>query len=228
MEQKRCNRCQVTKPLNEFHWDSHSSDGHRGICADCWSPGRTPGPVNARRTHIELSEELASGIRICRICQVPKALLTDFYISQRQSGPLHYSTDCKACRLSGRTRPGPKIRLLHTSDHTQRRESLLRKKRHDGRARIWYQKLTVIKHYGPACDCCGETDAHFLQVDHVNGGGGRHRRSLAKHAGCHFYDWLIKQGFPKGYRILCANCNCALGYYGFCPHQGIGKQISLL
>jgi hypothetical protein len=34
------------------------------------------------------------------------------------------------------------------------------------------------------------------------------------------YDDVIKQGFPKDrFRLLCHNCNCARGYYGYCPHE---------
>jgi hypothetical protein len=33
------------------------------------------------------------------------------------------------------------------------------------------------------------------------------------------YRWLISSGFPEGFRVLCHNCNQAIGLYGFCPHQ---------
>jgi hypothetical protein len=29
---------------------------------------------------------------------------------------------------------------------------------------------------------------------------------------------LARNGFPDGYRVLCHNCNMALGQYGYCPH----------
>ena len=30
--------------------------------------------------------------------------------------------------------------------------------------------------------------------------------------------WLINERFPEGFRVLCHNCNQAIGYYGECPH----------
>lgn len=42
------------------------------------------------------------------------------------------------------------------------------------------------------------------------------------------YLWLRKRGFPKQVvidstvetlRVLCANCNMARGWYGYCPHK---------
>jgi hypothetical protein len=225
---KRCSKCQQEKPLDEFHWDSHQPDAHREICADCKNPGRTPGPVNRRRNPSEMAAELASGVRICRVCQVPKALDGDFYRSVLKNGAVQYSTDCKECRRLEYPEKAPVIRVLHTKYHQENREGLLFRKRLTNRSRLWNYKLQVFRHYGLMCACCGEKEIHFLQIDHISGGGNRHRASLEKHAGWHFYAWLVKQGFPPGYRTLCANCNSALGYYGFCPHDGKGKQIRLL
>jgi hypothetical protein len=32
-------------------------------------------------------------------------------------------------------------------------------------------------------------------------------------------DWLIREKLPDGFRVLCHNCNQAIGYYGVCPHE---------
>jgi hypothetical protein len=32
-------------------------------------------------------------------------------------------------------------------------------------------------------------------------------------------NWIHSNGFPEGFRVLCHNCNSALGYYGHCPHD---------
>mgnify|MGYP001568273127 CR=1 FL=1 len=39
--------------------------------------------------------------------------------------------------------------------------------------------------------------------------------------GSAFYRWLKQQGYPPGIRVLCFNCNCALGLFGYCPHGTI-------
>lgn len=73
----------------------------------------------------------------------------------------------------------------------------------------------------PKCACCGETNIEFLSIDHINQNGAEHRRTLPKNRRCGsgFYNWLIKNGFPEGYRVLCLNCNFALGHFGYCPHE---------
>lgn len=70
--------------------------------------------------------------------------------------------------------------------------------------------------YGGKCVCCGEDRHEFLTIDHVNGGGSEHRRRM----GSKTYRWLKKYKFPKeGFRLLCSNCNNALGLFGYCPHE---------
>jgi hypothetical protein len=82
-------------------------------------------------------------------------------------------------------------------------------------------KLEVLKHYGNGqCECCGEGHEAFLTIDHVEGSGSRHRRThTGGKGGEAFYRWLKKNGFPKGYRVLCFNCNFAIWRLGTCPHQ---------
>jgi len=85
------------------------------------------------------------------------------------------------------------------------------------------QKNRILIHYGgnpPKCACCGEDKIEFLSIDHINGGGRKHRKEIGK-SGMPFYRWLIKNNFPNGYRVLCHNCNLSLGFYGYCPHNKI-------
>lgn len=82
----------------------------------------------------------------------------------------------------------------------------------------------VLDYYGNECSCCGETTPEFLSIDHINGGGNGHRKSLEangmkKHHGTGFYKWLIDNEYPEGYQLLCHNCNFAKGHYGVCPHK---------
>jgi len=89
-------------------------------------------------------------------------------------------------------------------------------------------KTAIFDAYGGAwCACCGEDTREFLTVDHIDGGGLRHRRELARTrdgregqiAGTSFYLWLKRNNFPPGYQVLCWNCNFAKGAFGICPHQ---------
>jgi len=81
----------------------------------------------------------------------------------------------------------------------------------------------VFEHYGgvpPKCICCGETIFEFLTIDHLKGGGTKHRKEL-KRNGDHFYLWLRQNNFPLGFQVLCYNCNCgrARTLNKTCPHK---------
>lgn len=80
-------------------------------------------------------------------------------------------------------------------------------------------KTLVVNAYGGKCICCGESEIHFLSIDHINSDGSAHRKSLGITAGRPFYRWLRDNGYPSGHQVLCYNCNCAKEYNGICPHQ---------
>lgn len=66
----------------------------------------------------------------------------------------------------------------------------------------------VFDHYGRICACCGT--ASDLSIDHPGGDGSTHRIELFGHrnaAGMRMYQWLIEQGFPDGFQVLCLPCN---------------------
>lgn len=80
------------------------------------------------------------------------------------------------------------------------------------------RRRELLDRYGGVCACCGESCFEFLTIDHINGGGTKHRQEL-KRRGDSFYKWLRQEGYPPGFRVLCHNCNAATGFYGYCPHQ---------
>lgn len=80
-------------------------------------------------------------------------------------------------------------------------------------------RCAVVRHYGGRCRCCGETQTEFLAIDHIAGNGNAERRELGR-AGSSFFRWLIQQGFPHGYQVLCHNCNMGKAHNGgACPHH---------
>lgn len=127
-----------------------------------------------------------------------------FYV-RRDDGSLH--SRCKSCASA-------------------RGKEAKRKRRAEGR--IPYEtashrrmRLALLAHYSggvPTCACCGETRIEFLSLDHVNGGGARHRAGLRGNASRSIYRDLTMRGYPPGFRVLCHNCNLAIGLYGYCPH----------
>jgi len=85
-------------------------------------------------------------------------------------------------------------------------------------------KIEAVAAYGGQCQCCGETELEFLTLDHVHGGGARHRRETKNSPG-----WLVakKEGYPPKYRLLCWNCNSsAFRGGGICVHQRRGCETT--
>lgn len=84
------------------------------------------------------------------------------------------------------------------------------------------RRLELIELYGGKCACCGETIQEFLTLDHIQGNGATERKQLSTRA---IYTKAMKmldeneEEARKTYRLLCWNCNCAIGHYGYCPHH---------
>lgn len=93
----------------------------------------------------------------------------------------------------------------------------LEKEREKNRRNHRLQKRMCIDHFGGKCACCGESRIEFLGLDHVDGDGRRHRKVI----GDIIYRWLIKNNFKSTVRlrVLCHNCNMAIGFHGYCPHN---------
>ena len=112
-----------------------------------------------------------------------------------------------------------KYRRKYVETHREKIREFARNK-----SRSW--KVLILSHYGgehPQCECCGESESKFLTVDHIKGGGKKHRKAIGKH-GNTFYRWLVQNEYPSGFRILCYNCNCASGHWGKCPHEEMRKN----
>jgi hypothetical protein len=83
-------------------------------------------------------------------------------------------------------------------------------------------RIEAIQHYGGACACCDESEFRFLTLDHINGGGGAHRKELK---GRRLASVLKQQNWPEDYQVLCWNCNCAKQFNGgICPHEEKRRQ----
>lgn len=89
------------------------------------------------------------------------------------------------------------------------------------RSKLYIQKVrlqALILYSGnpPHCRCCGETEYDFLTIEHINGGGRKHRQGKSSQT---FHLEIIKENNPDKYEVLCMNCNHAKGIHGICPHQ---------
>jgi hypothetical protein len=81
------------------------------------------------------------------------------------------------------------------------------------------RRLLVLQKYSknniPFCKCCKDKHLEFLTIDHINGGGNKHLKTISMD----IYSFLIKNNYPTGFRVLCMNCNWARRFNKKCPHQ---------
>ena len=63
----------------------------------------------------------------------------------------------------------------------------------------------VLDVLGRSCAICGFSDVRALQIDHINGGGRRHRLLLGSGNDPRFYKDVLENKYK--FQILCANCN---------------------
>ena len=137
---------------------------------------------------------------------------------------------CKDCNVKKpgdefywRTRNGNRTPLSYCKECHKERGAIYQlnnKEAHASRSRKYKKKLRIatIEAYGGKCDCCNESTTEFLAIDHVNGGGTKERRERFS-SPAQLQKWLRDNNYPDGYRVLCHNCNSALGFYGYCPHS---------
>jgi hypothetical protein len=128
----------------------------------------------------------------------------------------------RLCRQCGAEKPVEDFRHAHRWCHTC-------KECHATYGRVAKAKLRkrVLEHYGgvpPKCACCGESTQEFLQMNHINGGGGAHRKEEEVH-NKGLYRWLLDHGYPDGFNVLCANCNYATYLHGTCPHKKVVTNV---
>lgn len=102
-----------------------------------------------------------------------------------------------------------------------------------GLVKLRHEVIMAYGGYSCLCDHggepCGPKPSEFLCIDHIN---GRNKAKGSARGGYHHYRKLRRENFPPGYRVLCHNCNAALGFYGYCPmskteSQDIGRVSSL-
>lgn len=96
------------------------------------------------------------------------------------------------------------------------------------RDRCWAIRAEALRVFGgqvPECACCGESVERLLTLDHVDGNGREHERSLTK-SGVNWLWPLKRRGWvsESPLQVLCWNCNCGKQVNGgVCPHHGVEK-----
>lgn len=95
--------------------------------------------------------------------------------------------------------------------------------RDKARKRIAEIREEALAHYGGKCVCCSEEQKEFLTFDHIQGDGAEIRRLEGRGQQPRK---LKAAGFPGNVRVLCHNCNSAIGIYGMCPHGNLEPQAT--
>jgi len=150
------------------------------------------------------SKRIASGSKTCSVCKVIKPL-GDFCKNSRS--PTGYRGVCRPCEKTANGTNRAAGHLGWGPEHHKKANVKANRK----------LKLEVVRRYGGKCACCGESRPEFLSVDHEAGGGNRHRKEVPEAVS--LSKWLKRQGWPSGLRVLCMNCNLAIGSYESCPHK---------
>lgn len=92
------------------------------------------------------------------------------------------------------------------------------KRREDAKRYAMEARFKCIAHYSNGlnvCLCCEEDEYRFLTIDHINNDGYKHKNIRG-----YFCSWLVSQGYPEGYQVLCMNCNFGKSCNnGVCPHK---------
>jgi hypothetical protein len=187
---KVCRDCRETKPLTAFS-RRNDTGGYRNQCMKCHNGGMEIARCEGCGTKFG---RWSDGRTLCEKCRPP---LT------------------KPCARCGTEFTGSMDQRRYCS--AECRVAAFKEKRN---AAHKSHRLKALQAYGgpvPACACCGERELLFLALDHVNGGGVQQRTDLG---GGGYWNWLRKNNYPEGFRVLCHNCNH--GRYlngGTCPHE---------
>lgn len=183
--------------------------------------------------------EDSESLRQCSKCGEGKTL--DHFRQRRTSADgIHkiciecLANDCRNYRIANREKVLAQKKVYRRSEQGEKKHKEYRKgwyeknreqqaqNQRDKRLQI---KIAVLRHYGPACACCGQYDSRLLTIEHTNGDGASHRRAVfsgKKPGGAGIYRWLLDNGLPDnlGLSVLCLSCNHASHHNGgHCPHD---------
>jgi hypothetical protein len=125
----------------------------------------------------------------CTKCNIFK-FLTEF--NKKRGAPYGRRSRCKQCRRIENKENSRKLRIEVLS---------------------YYSNSKV-----PFCKCCKTEFLPHLSIDHIDGKGNEHRKTLKSKD---FYWWLKSKNFPTGFQVLCMNCNWAKGVNHCCPCQSV-------
>jgi hypothetical protein len=205
MSTKYCHQCKTEYDITEFRKNNQRKDGLNSICKTC----QKKKDAQYRSTH---SDEIKNRHKKWRDTNPDKIKLwSDKTIDKRKNDPIikerlkkyqqnYEQSDTRKNYLKiNKDKRNKKKKEYYYKNQYERQQYQLNKHRQT--------RLEVISHYSDGsmkCDKCGENHLEFLEIDHINGGGRKHRRDENIN---NIYSYLKSHNFPDGYKVLCANCN---------------------
>lgn len=162
--------------------------------------------------------------RKCKKCGIKSIKEFTPIIQPNRYGELYTVYRCKACRnLKAREQKAKDPKKQHAQTNKWRKANrgkarAIVKKCYDknchnylshSRDMTLARRWSVLDRYSNSkreCSLCQENHWELLVVDHIKGGGTKHRKEVTG-LGSSFYIWIINNQYPDGYRVLCHNCN---------------------
>lgn len=139
--------------------------------------------------------------KTCTRCKKRYPTGLNFYHDKQKVDGL--TSHCKRCVRDTRIASYEARRdkaLLYSREHYQANKETRKKQ-------ATFLRQAVVKqihaHLGSKCALCGFSNPVALQIDHLDGGGYRHRKVAS--GGMQYYKEILAG--IKNYQILCANCN---------------------
>ena len=220
---KACGRCKTVKPVADFGWYAgrNRPKCYCRVCENEIAKSRAwTSEQRARRREMQSSERnrllsqnvcpdcrerATNGATACEVCAVRRKFAEAQRREEKRKDRICPS--CKENPLSLRRR------LCDACSDTKG----VRFRTYQRRWRDLQKRETMEKYGGVRCVCCGETTLHFLTIDHANNDGNVHRKQMKRER---IYQWLKRNNYPPGFRVLCFNCNCGRQINGgICPHE---------
>lgn len=158
--------------------------------------------------------------KLCTRCKKnPAQIFRKTLKSGLQIQKYHYCVSCKREYANNWAKNNKeKVRQQGIRTRIKHKESIkIKQKEHR-----WKLKLEVLSCYSNGkieCACCKINQPEFLAIDHINNNGAEAKRNGEPKGGIGFYTYLKKKNYPKGFQVLCHNCNMAKAFYGKCPHN---------
>lgn len=136
------------------------------------------------------------------------------YCEKHYRKSIEYKNKESNRRKSDRLKNPLKWKKIYQKNYQNRAEQ----ERENSRKRRYILRYLALEHYSNGlieCACCGENNQIFLTIDHINNDGNNHRKQISSGG---LYQWLKSHNYPKGFQVLCYNCNMVKGHYGMCVH----------